>query len=165
MAANIIDEMLKEFPDIEKGWKEMEERFKKDPAEREMLSLKYQQMLERERLKENLPEPEFTKSKKAETTYKVTSKVTSKVASKVSEDLEEAAIQFATDTETGMVDVVKQSSFLWGAIYHKQQMMAKAVNGTAMPNDAELWLESQSDLKEFAEGEEVKVIVIKKDEL
>ena len=47
----------------------------------------------------------------------------------VSEDLEEAAIQFATDTETGKVDVVKQSSFFWGAIYHKQQMMAKAIDG------------------------------------
>ena len=47
----------------------------------------------------------------------------------VSDDLEEAAIQFATDTETGKVDVVKQSSFFWGAIYHKQQMMAKAIDG------------------------------------
>ena len=47
-----------------------------------MLSLKYREMLQRESLKESLPEPEFTKTKKAETTSKVTSKV--------SEDLEEA---------------------------------------------------------------------------
>ena len=58
-----------------------------------------------------------------------------------------------------------QRIFELGKQEMKQQMMAKAVNGTAMPNDAELWLESQNDLKEFAEGEEVKVIVIKKDEL
>lgn len=81
----------------------------------------------------------------------------------VSKDLEEAAIQFATDTETGKVDVVKQSSFFWGAIYHKQQMMAKAVDAIAQPYNAELWLNSQNDLKELAEGEEVKVIVIKED--
>ena len=71
MAAEKMKEILKHFPDLEDGWKEMEERFKKDPAEREMLSLKYQQMLERERLKENLPEPEFTKAQRAESDSKV----------------------------------------------------------------------------------------------
>ena len=80
----------------------------------------------------------------------------------VSEDWETAAIQFATDTKTGKVDVVKQSSFLWGVIYHNQQMMAKAVDAIAQRYDAELWLDSQNDLKEFAEGEEVKVIILKK---
>lgn len=54
----------------------------------------------------------------------------------VSEDLEEAAIQFATDTETGKVDVVKQSSFFWGAIYHKQQMMKEAFDFTKEHNIA-----------------------------
>jgi hypothetical protein len=47
----------------------------------------------------------------------------------------------------------------------KQQLMAKAVDAIVQPYDAEIWLNSQNDLKEFAEGEEVKVIVIKKDEL
>ena len=84
MAAKKMDEILKHFPELEGGWKEMEERFKKDPAEREILSLKYREMLEREK---NVPEPEFTKTKKAE----ITSKVASKVTSKVSDNLEEAA--------------------------------------------------------------------------
>jgi len=39
----------------------------------------------------------------------------------VSEDLEEAAIQFATDTVTGKVDVVKQGSFFWGAQWKERQ--------------------------------------------
>lgn len=39
----------------------------------------------------------------------------------VSEELEEAAIQFATDTETGKVDVVKQGSFFCGAQWKEQQ--------------------------------------------
>ena len=46
--------------------KEMEEKLKTEPAEREMLSLKYRERLEREMLKENLPDPEFTKTKMAE---------------------------------------------------------------------------------------------------
>jgi hypothetical protein len=66
MAANKMDEILKHFPDLEEGWKEMEEKLKKVPAEREMLSLRYRKMLEMEKLKENLPEPEFTKAKRAE---------------------------------------------------------------------------------------------------
>ena len=61
-----MDEILKHFPDLEEGWKEMEERLKTEPSEREMLSLRYRKMLEMEKLKENLPEPEFTKAKRAE---------------------------------------------------------------------------------------------------
>ena len=71
MAANIMDEIFKHFPDLEDGWKEMEEKLKTEPAEREMLSLKYRERLEREILKENLPEPEFTKAKRAESDSKV----------------------------------------------------------------------------------------------
>ena len=85
MAANKMDEKLKHLPDFEDGWKEMEERFKKDPAEREMLSLKYREMLKRESLKESMPVLDFTKTQKAETTSKVASKVTSKVSGGVEE--------------------------------------------------------------------------------
>ena len=49
----------------------MEKKLKAEPSEREILSLKYQQMLERERLRENLPEPEFTKAKRAASDSKV----------------------------------------------------------------------------------------------
>ena len=66
MAADKMKEILKHFPDLEDGWKEMEEKLKEEPAEMEMLSLKYRQMVEMEKLKENLPEPEFTKAKRAE---------------------------------------------------------------------------------------------------
>jgi hypothetical protein len=71
MAADKMKEILKHFPDLEDDWKEMEEKLKAEPSEREMLSLKYREMLEREKLKENLPEPEFTKAKMAESDSKV----------------------------------------------------------------------------------------------
>ena len=71
MAADKMDEILKHFPDLEEGWKEMEEKLKTDPAKREMLSLRYRKMLEMEKLKENLPEPEFTKAKRVESDSKV----------------------------------------------------------------------------------------------
>jgi len=84
----------------------------------------------------------------------------SKKEEPVSEDLEKAAIQFATDTETGKVDVVKQSSFFWGAIYHKQQMMAKAIDGKVLINgmgDPILYL---WDKGRYLIDKKVKVIVI-----
>jgi hypothetical protein len=71
MAVDKMKEILKHFPDLEEGWKEMEEKLKTEPAEREMLSLKYREMLEMEKLEENLPEPEFTKAKRAESDSKV----------------------------------------------------------------------------------------------
>ena len=84
----------------------------------------------------------------------------------VSEDMEDASRNYADNEEYGDdVYFAIKAAFKAGAKWQKEQLMAKAVDGTAMPNDAELWLESQNDLKEFAEGEEVKVIVIKKDEL
>ena len=49
-----------------------------------------------------------------------------------------------------------------GAQWKEQQLMAKAVDAIVQPYDAEIWLNSQNDLKEFAEGEEVKVIILKK---
>lgn len=82
----------------------------------------------------------------------------------INEDLEESAIQFATDTETGKVDVVKQSSFFWGAIYHKQQMMANAVDVTiAIPHqNGDGGYTQLLDSKEALPfGDKVKVIVIK----
>lgn len=111
-----------------------------------------------------------------------TSKVTSKVASKVSGDLEEAAnnaiIALVPSFGQKYSDGSYVSScrdcfnreelielFKAGVKWQKEQMMAKAVDAIAQRYDAELWLNSQNDLKEFAEGEEVKVIVIKKDEL
>ena len=90
-------------------------------------------------------------------------------------DLEEAAIQFATDAETGNVDIVKQSSFFWGAIYHKQQMLNKAIDAEILEvsdNDysicehthLELFVEpSTLEKKGFKENDKVKVIVIKED--
>ena len=66
-----MKEILKHFPDLEEGWEKMEEKLKTEPAEREMLSLKYREMLQRERLEDNLPEPEFTKAKRAESDSKV----------------------------------------------------------------------------------------------
>ena len=71
MAANKMDEILKHFPDLEEGWKEMEEKLKTEPSEREMLSLKYREMLQRESSKESLVESEFTKAKRAESDSKV----------------------------------------------------------------------------------------------
>ena len=88
----------------------------------------------------------------------------------VSEDLEKAAIQFATDTETGKVDVVKQSSFFWGAIYHKQQLMAKAVDGICISNGAECGasIESSAGMlflqhNTFDVGDKVKIIIVRED--
>ena len=140
MATNKMDEILKHFPDLEDGWKEMEERFKKDPAEREMLSLKYREMLEREK---NVPEPEFTKTKKAETTSKVASKVTSKV----SDDLEEAANNavialvpsFGQKYSDGSyvsscIDCFNREELLElfkaGAKWQKERIMANSTNAT-----------------------------------
>lgn len=194
MAANKMDEILKHFPDLEEGWKEMEERFKKDQAEKEMLSLKYQQMLERERLKENLPEPEFTKTKKAETTSKVTSKVTAKVAFKVSDDLEKAAKRYATEGDeiSGLYIIDEEvDAFIAGAKWQKQQildcnttlqrtfelgkqemkqqMMAKAVDGKIYETQARSKLKAATTGKisslDYKVGDTVKIIVIKKDEL
>lgn len=74
MAADKMDEILKHFPDLEDGWKEMQEMIEKkiiEPAEMDMLCLKYRERLEREKLKESLPEPEFTKAKRAESDSKV----------------------------------------------------------------------------------------------
>lgn len=56
-----------------------------------------------------------------------------------------------------------QRTFELGKQEMKQQLMAKAVDAIVQPYDAEIWLNSQNDLKEFAEGEEVKVIILKKD--
>lgn len=90
----------------------------------------------------------------------------------VSEDLEEAAIQFATDTETGKVDVVKQSSFFWGAIYHKQQMMKNAKDGVITfdyygDNDKIYGCIAHDSfsLEELGlkDGDKVKLIIIKED--
>lgn len=136
MAADKMKEILKHFPDLEDGWKEMEERLKKDPAEREMLSLKYREMVEREK---NLPEPEFTKTKKAETTSKVTSKV--------SDDLEEAANNavialvpsFGQKYSDGSYvsscrDCFKREELLElfkaGAKWQKERIMANSTNAT-----------------------------------
>lgn len=87
-----------------------------------------------------------------------------------SEDLEEAAIQFATDTETGKVDVVKQSSFFWGAIYHKQQLMAKAVDAKACAvyplrncNEVHYSVQYPIGVLPQKDGDKVKVIIIKED--
>ena len=63
MAADKMKEILKHFPDLEEGWKEMEEELKAEPSEREMLSLKYREMVQRESSKESLGESEFTKAK------------------------------------------------------------------------------------------------------
>ena len=71
MAADKMKEILKHFPDLEDGWKEMEEKLKAEPAEREMLSLKYREMLQRDSSKESLVESEFTKAKMADSDLKI----------------------------------------------------------------------------------------------
>lgn len=71
MAADKMKDILKHFPDLEEGWKKMEEKLKAEPAEREMLSLRERQVFQMEMLKENLPEPEFTKAKRADSDLKV----------------------------------------------------------------------------------------------
>lgn len=88
----------------------------------------------------------------------------------VNEDLEEAAIQFATDTETGKVDIVKQSSFFWGAICNKQQMIAKAVDVTVHIDNGNYPYIPQIELYDYdkdiplaREGDKYKVILIKED--
>ena len=63
------------------------------------------------------------------------------------------------------IELAYEDGMKAGANWQKEQMMAKAVDAIVQPYDAEIWLNSQNDLKEFAEGEEVKVTVIKKDEL
>lgn len=86
----------------------------------------------------------------------------------VSEDLEEAAKQFATDTESGKVDIVKQSAFFWGAICNKQQMIAKAVDVTVHIDNGNYPYIPQIELYDYdkdiplaKEGDKYKVILIK----
>lgn len=74
-------------------------------------------------LEKRLPEPEFTKTKKAETTSKVTSKVTYKV----SNDLEEAAQEY---TEKGSKCQEELDAFIAGAKWQKERIMANSTNAT-----------------------------------
>ena len=105
-----------------------------------------------------------------------------------SEDLEEATKRYATEgDEISGLHIIDEEvdAFIAGAKWQKQQildcnttlqrtfelgkqemkqqLMAKAVDGVAMPNDGEIWVDCLSDLPSFYEGEEVKVIILKKD--
>lgn len=92
----------------------------------------------------------------------------------VSEDLEKAAHQYYKPNETFMDGFKKGAkwqkekdeeekilTYKHGFDYCKEQMMAKAINGTARPDDSEVWCNlASSNLKD---GDKVKVIVIKED--
>ena len=86
----------------------------------------------------------------------------------VSEDLEEAATDFAEGEWEGIHDNdgnplydqdYVEYSFKAGAQWQKEQMMAKAVDGTARPEDSEVWCNLASN--NLKDGDKVKVIVIK----
>lgn len=86
----------------------------------------------------------------------------------ISDDLEKAArhylysnilyddVYVGNPTDKDCIEMFKA-----GANWQKEQMMAKAVDGIAMPNDGEIWLDCIFDLAPYNEGEEVKVIIIK----
>lgn len=81
----------------------------------------------------------------------------------VSEDLEEAAQRYNEDM-SWCWEAPKYphlEAFKAGAKWQKEQMMAKAVDGTARPDYNEIWCNlASSNLKD---GDKVKVIVIKED--
>lgn len=82
----------------------------------------------------------------------------------VSEDLEEAA-NFYANTHTEWFDADNNPhvspAFKAGAQWQEEQMMAKAIDGTARPDDNEIWCNLTSNNLE--DGDKIKVIVIKED--
>lgn len=90
----------------------------------------------------------------------------------VSENFEEALAmewQGYNDRGAATVDALEDNTqelafakgFYRGAKWQKEHMMIKAIDGTARPDDGEIWC----DLKpfNFKDGDKVKLIVIKKD--
>lgn len=78
----------------------------------------------------------------------------------VSEELEKAAVeafkQIVDSDKNSFLEIFKA-----GAQWQEEQMMAKAVEGIAHPDDKEIWC----DLEKYhlSDGDKVKVIVIKED--
>ena len=87
----------------------------------------------------------------------------------VSEDLEEACEQLSEDARKHKAETsspfFSQTDYKQGVIdgakWQKEKMMTKVIDGTARPDDSEIWCNlASSNLKD---GDEVKVIVIKED--
>lgn len=82
----------------------------------------------------------------------------------VSEDLEEAADN-AFNNVLNNHEIVNVRSclemFRFGAEWKEKQIIAKAINGTARPDDNEIWCNLTSNNLE--DGDKVKVILIKED--
>jgi len=153
----ILEQNLSNVQRTVKNWKE--EPAKRTPAD---IEAAMQEVEEKSRV--------FTEAHKGEDADTILAQMRGEEP--VSEELEEAAIQFATDTETGKVDVVKQSSFFWVAIYQKQQIMAKAIDvevnvdagGYPYIPQMELY-DYDKDVALAKEGDKYKVVLIKEDKV
>lgn len=81
----------------------------------------------------------------------------------VSEELEEAVDEYAPDFSNSIaskaaVDAVRDA-FKAGAKWQKEQMIAKAIDGIARPDDNEIWCNLSTF--NFKDGDKCKVILIK----
>ena len=84
-----IKEMFKDFPEFRKEWEKITSNDIESQRKTEEEMYRYRMLRERELRKENLPEPELTKAKRAERTSEVTSEVTSEI-----NDLDRAALEY-----------------------------------------------------------------------
>ena len=63
-----------------------------------------------------------------------------------------------------ILEKVTTGMFKAGSVWKEEKMKRMAINATIHPLDGEIWVDNLSDLAPFNEGEEIKVIVLKKDD-
>lgn len=84
-----IKEMFKDFPRFRKEWEKITSNDIESQRKTEEEMYRYRKLQEMEERKANLPEPEFTKAKRAERTSEVTSEATSEI-----NELDRAALEY-----------------------------------------------------------------------
>lgn len=131
-----IKEMFKDFPELRKEWEKITSNNIESQRKTEEEMYRYRMLRERELRKESLPEPEFTKAKRAEPTSEVTSEIS---------ELEKAAKRYATEGDeiSGLYIIEPEvDAFKAGAEWDKKRIINKAIG----------WIEKQFNMpNDFAE--------------
>lgn len=89
-------------------------------------------------------------------------------------NIEEAAKEYAKttfkkpysdnpDEEVTIVEPDKYAGFIAGAKWDREQMMSKAVEGIARPDDCEIWVNLVGYGYKFNDGDKVRIIIVKED--
>lgn len=157
-----IKDLVKEIPELDKAWEKFQSEKSESQRETEVEMYRYRMLRERESRKESLPEPEFTKAKRAEQTSEVTSEVTSEIS-----ELDIAAIEYFKEAlQTG--NDSKMQAFRAGANWQKQQMMTEAVDCMVCKDGIVSLLQYNraafaNVLEKYKDNDKVKLLIIKED--